>query len=117
MSWEGYQQNLCQNGHAYDVDDSYHHVGIDSSVASLCPFCKAPCTWWNLVDTTNGSFECDEFGNETEERIDGFVELKEKEPAVDHTCSCGHVHQVKPAVYYIPSLNIGHHVRANPNQQ
>jgi len=40
-----------------------------------CPFCDAEIVWWNMVNTTNGSFDTDpKTGKEV--RIDGYVELE-----------------------------------------
>jgi len=49
MSYEGYQQCLCTNGHYWTVD-CYDHSRND-----LCPDCGSPIAWENGVDLTNGS--------------------------------------------------------------
>lgn len=100
MSYEGYEQYLCEDGHYSQVDcwDAEDH--------SVC-HCGKPIVWWNGVDTTNGSFDIDEHGNETELRIDGYVELKEKSPVKTHRCVCGDVHIVAEATYHIPE-DAGH---------
>lgn len=95
MSWEGYNQVLCKNGHNYDTS-----ADIDLKKWT-CPFCKKKCAWWNIVDTTNGSYD-------NGERIDGYVELKEETEAVNCKCfQCGNMHISKPATYKIPK-NLGH---------
>lgn len=91
MSWEGYQQIMCKNGHLYSVDANTF------ASECKCPHCSEKSVWSNIVDTTNGSF--DDSGT----RIDGYVEPKEKTESVHCTCtSCGHVHISKPATYEIP---------------
>ena len=91
MSFEGYYQVICKNGHYHTVD-AYH---ADEELA--CPFCKCPKEWDNLVDTTNGSH--DEAGN----RVDGFVFLKAERDAMTCTCrKCGHTHETEPAIFKIP---------------
>ena len=91
MSFEGYYQVICKNGH-YHTKDSYE---ADEEMA--CPFCKSPKAWENLVDVTNGSE--DGGGN----RIDGFVFLKATKDARTCTCGkCGHEHEIEPAIFGIP---------------
>lgn len=47
MSFEGYFQLICKNGH-------YYHEGLYGDEENTkCPICKEECIWWNLVDTTN----------------------------------------------------------------
>lgn len=100
MSFEGYNQILCCNGHLAEVDVYFMDVKDWN-----CPHCEERATWWNIVDTTNGSFDDDG------ERIDGYVFPEEKEPAQKCRCSeCGHEHISKPATYLIPPHGIGHHV-------
>ncbi len=101
MSWEGYQQNLCANGHLYESD-------VYNTDDNTPCHCGAACVWWNLVDITNGSFDVDIDGNETTERIDGYVELTQLTPAENCTCHCGHKHNKTLATYQIPAEGIGH---------
>ena len=83
MSYEGYEQILCTNGH-YDTQDCH-----DSLTDWRCPSCGARKAWWNAVDQTNDS------GTP--------AKLKVKYPAVMETCSvCGHVKVIEPARYYVP---------------
>lgn len=85
MSYEGYTQKLCENGHYwaesdYDCDSTYK-----------CPHCKGLCVWFNDVDQTNGN------GDEY------YIQLKENAPAEYETCKCcGHTKLIKPATYKIP---------------
>lgn len=113
MSFEGYYQILCRNGHVGGVD-CYGDLNFDGpEKTSLyqghdvgeeydhplwrCTECKELAGWWNLVNTTNGSYY-------EGERIDGYVDLKVAiEPDVC-TCKCGCVHLKggKPPTYHIP---------------
>lgn len=61
MSFEGYYQYLCANGHLW-TEDVY--VG---SECPRCVICGSLPAWINLVNTTNGSYDGDE-------RIDGYIE-------------------------------------------
>jgi len=75
MSFEGYDQILCENGH-YHTHDCYNYTDFN---AWTC-FCGAKCAWYNTVDETNGTHDPD-----TGERIDDYVELEEVEPCLDTT--------------------------------
>lgn len=46
MSFEGYTQNICQNGHFEDRDAYY---GLNT-----CTTCRKVFVWTNVVDDTNG---------------------------------------------------------------
>jgi len=76
MSFEGYYQLLCKKGHYFEMD--VYAIGDISDFN--CPRCKQKIVWWNIVNTTNGSW--DEMGN----RIDGYVELKLKYQRVCKEC-------------------------------
>ena len=52
MSYEGFDQFICENGHYYTIDASMILYGDDND---NCPICKAKAAWYNCVDTTNGS--------------------------------------------------------------
>lgn len=84
MSYEGYVQCLCKNGHLYTVDAWEED--------DVCPSCKAPRAWSNGVDQTNG----DE---------DGHIDMKHflVKEAVVETCNMGHGHITSEAVYRVPS--------------
>ena len=89
MSFEGYYQLLCDNGHHFNVDAHDY-----SAEVTRCPTCKADTAWYHLVDCTN-------------EPNEGYIELEENTPAEICTCACGHVHETKPATYKIPETG-GH---------
>lgn len=104
MSFEGYHQLICKEGHlgvsdCYDVDPKFWvcHEIVHGH------FCGKGAQWWNLVDVTNGSFD-EEMGN----RIDGYIELS---PFIqgDMCCcgSCGHSHRLSPDLYRPPATG-GH---------
>jgi len=106
MGYEGYEQLLCENGH-YSTADAYE--SIDQKTWQ-CEVCGARLAWWNAVDETNGSFDVDESGQETDVRIDGYVELEIDKPAVTETCTqCNHVKELQEETYKIPS-DVGHKV-------
>lgn len=88
MSYEGYTQNLCANGHYYVSGEGiYNDVGP-------CQ-CGALAAFTNHVDDTN----CDEYGIIP---TTVFTTLLLEEEKVE-TCNLGHVHVVAEAVYRIPS--------------
>jgi RNA polymerase subunit RPABC4/transcription elongation factor Spt4 len=91
MSYEGYIQYLCENGHL-SLKDCYEDD------IQICPICKAKIVWWNMVNTTNGSF------SEEGERIDGYIELKIKTQKICDKCN-----SVLETTYKIPQ-NGGHKV-------
>jgi uncharacterized Zn finger protein len=85
MSYEGFTQHLCEDGHSWTVDA---YLGED---IETCPFCGKLSVWHNSVDTTNGSFDDNGI------RIDGYVELeKKKEVRCD---KCGSITEI---TYKIP---------------
>lgn len=108
MSFEGWYQLLCKNGHESSEDCYYHPDYGDWK----CPVCGAELAWSNLVDITNGSY-CDCYGPDKKPnpnceycqgtgRIDGYVELEVDQPEQTQVCNLGHVHVTKVAIYKIP---------------
>lgn len=96
MSFEGYYQLLCAKGHEGVVD--IYVGGTPENL--LCLRCGASIAWWNLVDTTNGSYSY-EAGKE--ERIDGYIELEVDQPEIACVCKdCGNRHAAEHATYKIP---------------
>ena len=88
MSFEGFYQCFCKNGHLIQFD-----VYDDDS--SQCPVCGTEFAVKILVDDTNG------------ER-NGIISKTELEklvisPEVKQLCNLGHWHVVNPTVYRIPS--------------
>lgn len=77
MSFEGYYQILCNKGH-YDTLDIYQ---TDEPLKEKCAKCFGKIVWYNLVDTTNGSY------NDNNERIDNYIKLKVKSKKVCNKCN------------------------------
>lgn len=94
MSYEGYEQILCQNGH-YNTIDAMETMYQDGY--KPCEFCQSPIVWFNCVDTTN------------DDGSDYIIDLKEKISATICTCHCGNQHQISPAIYEIPEKQ-GHKI-------
>jgi hypothetical protein len=94
MSYEGYEQCLCANGHYYCGDD------IMFEGDPPCPHCQAPCAWTNEVDETNGPPQ-------------GLIDMGALvvEAEVLEVCSLGHQHVTRQAVYRIPSEEEKQHLR------
>lgn len=95
MSYEGYEQYLCTNGHYWTLDAITSRYGSYPKEMYQCTFCKAPAVWMNDVDQTNG---CDDSHPECCD----YVTLEVDMPVETHACSCGNVHAVKPPTYKIP---------------
>lgn len=75
MSFEGYYQKMCKNGHAWSTD-----VYIDDNV---CGKCEMPAIWLHMVDQTNDE------GNP--------FKLRQKKIK-----SCEHCGSVLEVIYYKP---------------
>lgn len=94
MSWEGYYQVLCKNGHLSCVDGyAYAGYGLDDDddEAYLCPVCGDGAVWHYCVDQTNTAGHA----------YDKFVEI---ETAKTETClTCGHVRTISEARYRVPT--------------
>lgn len=119
MSYEGYEQLLCKNGH-YDTADCWYND------LQPCRVCGEKIVWINSVDETNGSFcgECNPQGSfytaaeidgsfcgECKDgceycdngRIDGYVELEIEQEETYETCACcGHSKVIEERRYKIP---------------
>lgn len=88
MSYEGYNQNLCSEGH-YWTSDAYEFK--DDVICLYCEKVSKP-VWSNSVDDTNG---------ESVGHIDMNQFLLHKE--VKQRCNLGCMHIVKHAIYRIPT--------------
>jgi RNA polymerase subunit RPABC4/transcription elongation factor Spt4 len=82
MSFEGYFQKICANGHYWQCD-VYDET-------DNCPICDKPEVWENMVDITNGSYEDDK-------RIDGYIELE-----IESERKCEHCGTILERRYYVP---------------
>jgi len=89
MSYEGYNQYLCSEGH-YWTEDCYKYD--DDIYCIVCYRVEAKPVWSNSVDQTNS----EDFGY-----IDMSQFLIEKEEF--EVCNLGHCHLVKVARYRIPT--------------
>ena len=88
MSWEGWDQQLCEHGHYQGADCSFSDPADDFKC--WVEGCNGRLVWWNQVDETNGGSE-------------GMVKLKLKKKAVFCKCpKCKTVHMKKAEEYYIP---------------
>jgi hypothetical protein len=95
MSYEGYYQVICKNGHAENVDCYDFNKELHK-----CNVCGSAIVWSNLVNVTNGSW--DEEGN----RIDGFIELELDKGYKDKWCECSkckNKHLISTPTYRIPT--------------
>jgi hypothetical protein len=106
MSYEGYERLLCANGHLWENHDIYNY---NNTFEEKCPVCDAECVFYNAVDTTNGSFDIDSDGNETDVRIDNYLEFEILAPQVLCTCKCGNTHASVVQTYKLPPRDVGHH--------
>ena len=99
MSYIGYEQYLCANGHLRVIDCCADNGGRP------CEICGAEMVWRNSVDQTNGSFDDDGVT-----RIDGYVELEVLEDPPACICStCGSLHHMGVRRYKIPK-DSGHRI-------
>lgn len=87
MSYEGYSQIICSNGHYYEADCYAYN--------DPCPVCLAAPAWNNPVDQTNGADE----GIIAASDLEQFV----KTPAIEKTCDLGHVHTISPTIFNVPT--------------
>lgn len=87
MSYEGFSQNICNNGHRYNL---FAHTDMDS-----CFYCNGSAVFSNQVDETNGE-SVGQIPNHIWERF----KIQEE---VTQVCSLGHKHVTSPARYRIPT--------------
>jgi len=93
MSWEGYGQVLCKNGHQYTV-------GAYDGENDPCPDCGAAQDWVHWVDQTNGCYCPLTDGSKCPAHP---LELRIKTPEVVEECSqCHHKKRTQPATYFKP---------------
>jgi hypothetical protein len=73
MPYDGYYQILCKRGHPGKLN-----AAVSPAIFSMwhcdAAGCREHIAWWNLVDVTYGVHDADGM------RIDGYIELKEKDP-------------------------------------
>ena len=97
MSWEGYGQVLCENGHQYSI-------GQYESEEAQCPFCESKSAWIHWVDQTNGcSCEEDCVKDGTYKCPAHKIPLKELTPVKYEECpTCQHKKVLAQPTYAIP---------------
>ena len=91
MSYEGYEEILCENGHRrmYDCWDA---PVLEEWV---CPGCGAKAKWWAMVDCTNGA-------DPATGMFPGEVNLDVKDSMLCKCPDCGNSHCMKETTYHIP---------------
>jgi len=90
MSYEGYEEFLCENGHYFTLPEFFCGGEIK------CEYCGGSEVWSNEVDETNGEGFC--FGPDR---------LRMKTEAEYYECQdpkCGHKTLIKPATYDTPTI-------------
>ena len=96
MSYEGYVQRLCSQGHLSVVDcmDESETRGIwDDGYTPSCLICKEPIAWSNSVDETNHNTPA--FSN---------FRVREAE-VVDECHTCNNKKVVKQVTYHVPTAD------------
>lgn len=88
MSYEGYEDRLCKNGHHWQKDVHGGH--------NVCPHCRKKAVWANSVDQTN----CEDVGLITPKGWESLLIQPEKTETCGH---CNHTKTIEPARYRIPS--------------
>tara|TARA_R100000656_G_scaffold104176_3_gene76374 strand:+ start:28543 stop:28878 length:336 start_codon:yes stop_codon:yes gene_type:complete len=89
MSFEGYTQSFCKNGHL----DTYELPTYGDT--HKCSICNEDWAIENIVDDTN----CEMFGEIPQDVLDTWVVQGERE----EMCNLGHLHVVGNTVYKIPT--------------
>jgi hypothetical protein len=89
MSFEGYNQVLCKNGHLSNLDAFFEENAFKCT-------CGAGIAWSNLVDETN----CESYGLISEKEMRKFLVSDATVCSCEH---CGNKHNATEAVYRIPS--------------
>jgi len=92
MSFEGYYEAICNNGHRYTFDCYEIEDYLDEN--PKCD-CGSHCVFCNMVDTTNGPAD----GKISEEGWKSIL----ISPEESQTCNLGHIHVTSRAVYGIPT--------------
>jgi len=119
VSYEGYTQALCKNGHLHvyecydDPTSCPQWMEEKDFVPWKCPDCGAPLAWWNTVDQTNCcTSKCDYGLTEAEQVVcrghgHGYADLEVIEEYVCVCEKCGNKHRSEVTRYKIPE-NKGH---------
>jgi hypothetical protein len=91
MSFEGYVEYLCEDGHYNRLDASY----LWDMHTPTCTYCARPVAWSRVVDETNG-IDFDDPSTLP------YAALEVLTPERTERCSLGHMHVTAPARYRIP---------------
>ena len=89
MSYEGYEQHICTNGHRFEVD-AYDFEDDEPKC-----WCQADSVFCNCVDDTNA----ENYGVILPEAW-GTLELT---PEAVQTCNLGYQHITEQATYRVPT--------------
>ncbi len=89
MSYEGYEQCICENGHYFTQPGQYAF----SEGLSKCQ-CGSEVAWSNSVDETN----CDSYGIVLMSDLNKLIISAEK----TEVCNLGHTHITHKAIYRLP---------------
>ena len=101
MSYEGYAQQICENGHLYERD-------VYDSEES-CPHCQGKSVFYNGVDETN----CEQYGIIPPDQWEKLRLTEEK----TETCNLGHVHVIARPTYRVPTdLLERHEAQVSPTR-
>ena len=68
MSYEGYEERLCKDGH-------YHAYDVYASFPIVCPTCSKDWAFYHGVDQTNGYEEGRDFTYPAKKDDAGFTDL------------------------------------------
>lgn len=92
MSYEGFEQHICANGHHFNTGPTY---SFDDDDKPICLICNAKSIFCNCVDDTN----CENLGVILEKDWKKLLLTPEE----SKICNLGHLHVVKEATYRVPS--------------
>lgn len=78
MSYEGYEEFICKNGHYNTLDVNYFTYGSDDpkiqKEMEFCPCCGEKYKWQCSVDQTNGYYEDDPSTFDAPKKVVGFTD-------------------------------------------
>ncbi len=78
MSYEGYEEFICENGHYTSIDSSYFSYGTDNievqKKMKACPCCGESYKWHCSVDQTNGYYADEPHTFDGGKKVVGFTD-------------------------------------------